>query len=409
MGSLVYQRSVTTLAPATDSMVGRNGMEMSLRTAGAPLGNVFVLSRDPRVIAAARDAARRAHRTLSILGSDQEAISVLTAPGRHRHQVVCDRDGPDAENWHDLVAAAAEQDGPSRLLVVSDGPIDGLPLGMVTFPADSALLAAALHAEATLKPSQAIEASALRQALRQGEIMVRYQPMVRIADRMPIMVEALARWPARYPPVSPEVFLPLAASAGLMLPLTDNVVAAAAREIGPLQQRLPVGLTINLPLDLLQRPDLVTWLKRMLAATALRPETVAIELTEDAVIRDRRAFGRLVRRLRHAGIGVFLDDIKLDDPRAPLFDLEIRGLKLDRSFIAALPGSSRARQALRRLAAQASKRQHVLVAEGISHPSEMRLLADLGVDWAQGFVISRPLSANALIGWSELWRAGRRL
>lgn len=382
---------------------------MSLRTGGAPMGSIFVLSRDPRVIATARDAGRRALRTVSVIGSGQEAMSVLTAPGRHLHQVVCDRDGPEAENWPDIIAAAAEQDGPSRLLVVSDRPLGGLPQGMVALPADSTLLATAFDATAPVGPRRDIEAAALSRAVQQGEIEVRYQPMVRIADQKPVMVEALARWPARYPPVAPDEFLPLAARSGLMRALSEAVAAAAARELGPLQQRLPVGLTVNLPLDVLQRPDLLRWLRRVIAPTALRPEQVAIELTEDAVVHDRDAFGRLVRRMRNAGHGIFLDDIKLDDPRAALYDREILGLKLDRSFILALPGSARARQALRRLVRDATPRGQILVAEGISQPTEMRMLAEIGVDWAQGFMISRPLPAAALLGWSGLWRAGRAL
>ena len=409
MGHLVYQRIETNTVPDAAPRRSKDGSKMSLRSAGAPSGNIFVLARDPRVIATARDAARRAKRPVEMLGSGQEAISVLTAPGRHLHQVVCDRDGPGAASWPDLVAAAAEQDGPSRLLVVSDGPIGGLPQGLVLLPADSGLLETAFRSTAQTGPGDQVEVTALREAVHQRRIEVRYQPMVRLSDRRPVMVEALARWPDRYPPVAPDVFLPVAARAGLMRGLSEVVVAAAARDVGPLRRRLPVGLTINLPLDVLETRDLVPWLARILAPTALRPEHVSIELTEDAVVRDRDAFGRLVRRLRKAGHGIFLDDIRLDDPRASLFGCDIRGLKLDRSYILALSRSAAARQALRRLVRHAERHDQTLVAEGISHPSEMRLLAEMGVGWAQGFMISRPLPAAALLGWSELWRAGRPL
>ena len=376
---------------------------------GAAPGQIYILSRDPDVIATACDAARRARRTAAVIGSGQEAISILTAPGRHRHQVVCDHAGPEADGWSALVAAAAEQDGPARLLVVSNAPIGGLPQGMTALPADSRLLASAFHAVDAAEPRLEIEAACLRTALHEGQIEVRYQPIVRIADRKPVMVEALARWPARYPPVAPTIFLPLAARSGLMRALSQAVARAAAQEVGSLRRGLPVGLTVNLPLDVLEQPDLAQWMKQALAPTALDPGDLAIELTEDAVVRDRSAFARLVRRLRYAGHGIFLDDIKLDDPRAALYDCELLGLKLDRSLIAALPGSARARHLLRGLVRHAARRGQILIAEGIADPNELRLLTEIGVDWAQGFVISRPLPATALVAWSRLWRAGRGL
>jgi EAL domain-containing protein (putative c-di-GMP-specific phosphodiesterase class I) len=361
------------------------------------------------VIAAARDAARRVRRRTAVLESGKQALALLTAPGRATHQLVCDPHAAEAACWPDLVAAAAEQRGRTPLLVVSDHPVQRLPSGMTPVPADSARLAAALRANQTHGPRTALEAASLRSGLGRGEIAVRYQPMVRIADRTPVMVEALARWTPSYPPIAPDLFLPLAASAGLMRPLSMAVAGSAAREIGPLRQSLRIGVTVNLPLDLLHQPDLATWLGRAMRHSALGPAELSLELTEHAEVLDRSALDRTLRRLRRAGHGVFLDDILLDDPRADLFHLPFSGLKLDRSMVTALPGNARARQRLRRLVREAHARGQVLVAEGVSHPMQLRMLAEFGVDWAQGFLISRPLPANALLSWSELWRAGRPL
>lgn len=383
---------------------------MSLRLASATSDRVIVLARDPQVIATAHDAARRIRRSAALVASSRQALTLITAPGRARHQIICDRDAAETPGWPDLLAAAFEQRDHTPLLVVSDQPLHRLPDGVCAVPNDSATLAAALRGRQAPPRAQAPEAASLRCGLRRGEITVRYQPMVRLSDRQPVMVEALARWTPGYRPVAPELFLPLAASVGLMRPLSMAVAGSAVREIGPLRRwGLRLGVTVNLPLDLLRQPDLVTWLGRSLGRSALHAEDLALELTEHAEVLDRGALERALWRLRTAGHGVFLDDILLDDPRARLFGLPFTGLKLDRSLVTALPGDARARQAVRRMARAAKARGQVLVAEGVSHPVQLRLLAELGIDWAQGFLISRPLPASALPGWSELWRAGRPL
>jgi len=407
----VYHRVATSFPGGAESAASSRGqsfMAPQSASAHAP-GRVLVLARDPVVIATARDAARRVRRSTSLLHTCRQAMALLTAPGRVAHQVVCDPGAADEAGWTDLLAAAAELRDRTPLLVVSDRPVRRLPDGMQPIPADSAHLAAALRANQRRPAGRLPEAASLVSGLRRGEIEVRYQRMIRIADRQPVMVEALARWSPGWPPIAPDLFLPLAAESGLMRPLSMSVARSAVREIAPLRQRLRIGVTVNLPLDLLHQRDLAAWLGQALGRAAMRPEDLSLELTEHAEVLDRGALDRALVRLRQAGHGVFLDDILVDDPRARLFDLPFAGLKLDRSLVTALPGSARVRQALRRMVRAAHANGQVLVAEGVSEPGQLRLLRELGVDWAQGFLIARPLPANALLSWSELWRAGRPL
>jgi EAL domain-containing protein (putative c-di-GMP-specific phosphodiesterase class I) len=164
-------------------------------------------------------------------------------------------------------------------------------------------------------------------------------------------------------------------------------------------------VSVNLPLDLLLAPDLPGVLRGALGGSALPPGALVLELTETHRIEDRAALARALTRLRQAGHRVLLDDILADDPRGRLFDLPFAGLKLDRTLVAALPRDARQRHALRRVTRGAEARGQVVVAEGVSSAATMALLADLGVHWAQGFAIGRPLPAGALPGWSARWRA----
>src|SRR3954452_21222774 len=114
-------------------------------------------------------------------------------------------------------------------------------------------------------------AAALRDGLARGEIGVHYQPVVRLADRRPVMVEALARLDPPGSPVSPDTFIPLAESTGLGRSLSVSVAGTAAADIARLWPRLRLGVSINLPLAQLLQPDLQSWLRRAIGHRGLGP------------------------------------------------------------------------------------------------------------------------------------------
>jgi EAL domain-containing protein (putative c-di-GMP-specific phosphodiesterase class I) len=247
------------------------------------------------------------------------------------------------------------------------------------------------------------QAVPLRSALARGEIALHYQPIVRAGDGQPAMVEALLRRPA-----PAERIAALAEAEGLAEALALAVVARAAAEVAPIRHLLPrLALTVNLPLGVLQRPQLPERLRRALHGTGLRPGSVAIELTETTPVRDRTELRRGLSRLREAGHPVLLDDVLSGDPRTALLDLPFTGFKLDRSLVEALPRQARARGEVRRLVAAAARRGQCVIAEGVGAAAELALLRATGVGLVQGFLIGRPMPAEALAGWSGAWRATR--
>jgi len=245
---------------------------------------------------------------------------------------------------------------------------------------------------------------ALRQAMARGEISVRYQPVVRLADRRPVLVEALARWQAQGIAVAPSEFVAVAEAAGLVEELLAIVTRTAIAELGPLWPRLRLGVTINLPLVLLLRPGLPAWLDRARANSPLTPARVALELTESEAVHDLGGLRRALMRLRAAGYRVLLDDIAPGDGRQRLHALPFAGLKLDRGLVTRLPHSAGSRQAVRRLVLAARRRGQVLIAEGVAQPGQWGVLRGLGVDCAQGFAVAPALPAAALAGWAAGWR-----
>lgn len=250
------------------------------------------------------------------------------------------------------------------------------------------------------------DAAALAAGLGNGEVSVHYQPVVRLSDRRPVMVEALARWHCLSVPVPPDRFIPLAESCGLARALSMLVASRAAAELSPLWQRLRLTVSINLPLAQLLLPDLPAWLRRALRAGGLQPGQVALELTETTEVRDRSALRRALLRLRGAGHRVLLDDITLHDDRDWLFGLPFGAFKLDRSLVERLPGDAHARREVQRLVRLAKAAGKQVIAEGVSDRRLWQAVRGLGVHHAQGYLVSRPLPAEALARWHGQWRGG---
>lgn len=260
---------------------------------------------------------------------------------------------------------------------------------------------------AALGLSQGEAAAAFRSGLANGEVTVHYQPVVRFADRCPVMVEALARWHRPPDAIPPDRFVPLAESAGLVRTLSLLVAGQAARDLAPLWQGLRLAVSLNLPLGLLLQRDLPAWLGQCLATGGMAPAQVSIELTETTEVLDRSTLHHALLRLRSAGYRVMLDDLILHDNRGWLFGLPFAGFKLDRSLVEGLPEDAHARGEVRRLVRLAERGGRVVIAEGISDRRLWQAARGLGVHHAQGFLVGRPLPAAALPAWSAGWRGAR--
>jgi len=235
-------------------------------------------------------------------------------------------------------------------------------------------------------------------------LLLRYQPIIDVRSGRLVMVEALARWRSEPVALSPVDFVPAMERMGLARLLAAAVTRIAARDMSRLPSRMPIAVSVNLPLKELEKRDVVAWLGRQLRRSGLPRHRLTVELTETTPVRDVTRLARSLRRLNAAGHGVLLDDLLLDDPRHRLLHLPFAGVKLDRAVVESLPRSARARHHVRGLA----RRGLTLTAEGVSEPALLRVLRNLGVTRAQGFWLGRPLPLAALPAWYDRWRASGR-
>jgi EAL domain-containing protein (putative c-di-GMP-specific phosphodiesterase class I) len=361
-------------------------------------GLVLVAS-DPLVIAAAHDAARRLHgaRPVQIV-SGAEALFRLVGPGEPPRHLVLEGGRAGA----DLLSAARDRFSGTEVVVVAR-PGEAVPPGLRAVPAEGAKLAAALSRNGALEAMPESDARSLAAGLARGEITVRFQPIVRLADRRPVMVEALARWERPKAALGAGAFVAVAERSGLAMPLALAVARSAMEGLAAARRRLPLRLSFNVPLAVLLQADLPSRLHALLTAQGLRPEDVLLELTESTTVRDTALLRRALQRLDGSGFRVLLDDLGLDDARAPLLGLPFAGVKLDRSLIAALPRERRARAQVERLVRRSHAEGRAVIAEGVTDPLLWRAAAAAGCDLAQGFGVGRPIPPEALPAWIAAW------
>ncbi len=253
----------------------------------------------------------------------------------------------------------------------------------------------------------------LREALVSSRIRALYQPIVRVADGVPVAVEVLARLahPVRGV-VRPDLFVPQIERAGLALQLTEAVGVSAFADWrnGRLEQQ-DLSLALNFPLDVLLLPAALHWLEQARQAADIPAQRIIIELTESRPIAAVGALAAAVARLRRQGYALAIDDVGpgLRDPRA-LLDMGFATLKLDKALVAAAPQNPACADFLARTVAWAHDAGMQVVAEGVASAALWAYVAAFGVDQAQGFHVGRPMAAATVAEWRlDWWRAAQTL
>ena len=233
----------------------------------------------------------------------------------------------------------------------------------------------------------------LRDAIARDELVVYYQPLVRLEDRMFMGFEALVRW--QHPQrglLAPDVFLPVAEASGLVVPLGERVldhVCRAMREHPHFARRV----SVNISAVQLADPGLVGRIIDCLDEHGVDPSRFVVEVTETAVVSQVDLAHDTLGRLRGIGIGVHMDDFGTGYSSISLLrDLPVTGLKLDRRFVNELTShDSDANVLSAGLAGLAAGLGLESIAEGIETEEQAQLVQEQGWTHGQGYLFDRPL------------------
>jgi diguanylate cyclase (GGDEF)-like protein len=242
----------------------------------------------------------------------------------------------------------------------------------------------------------------LRRALERGELALHYQPIVRIADRRLVEVEALLRWhhPSRGI-ISPAQFIPIAEETGLILPIGDWVLREACRQARQWQLAYPteppLTVSVNLSGHQFQQPGLTERVADILSETDLPAASLKLEITESATMRDTAVTLDQLHRLKGLGLKLAIDDFGTGySSLAYLKSLPIDLIKIDRSFLKEIGQNVEDAAIVRAIVALAKTLNLTVTGEGLETPEQVHQLDLLSCDLGQGFYFSRPLPAAAL-------------
>jgi diguanylate cyclase (GGDEF)-like protein/PAS domain S-box-containing protein len=234
----------------------------------------------------------------------------------------------------------------------------------------------------------------LRQAPRNGQLWVAYQPIVDLRTGRTTMVEGLLRWThPRYGLIPPIEFIGLAEESDLINVVGVHMLRMATREILDLRARHnpDLQLTVNLSARQLDDPYLVTAVREALRTTELPPNDLYLEITESALMRDPTMAARTLAALRDLGVRLAIDDFGTGySSLAQLLTLPLDTLKIDQSFTAGLGKSADAEAIVTSIIAMAHAVDLTVVAEGVEHALQLDILRRLGCDQAQGYHLGRP-------------------
>jgi EAL domain-containing protein (putative c-di-GMP-specific phosphodiesterase class I)/CheY-like chemotaxis protein len=263
-----------------------------------------------------------------------------------------------------------------------------------------ALLGDLLTGRNSLKPGE------LAQALELNQLDLRYQPTMDIRKRAIVGVEALARW--EHPTlgtVLPGEFIPMAEESGLIEPLTRWVFARGVAECGHLwQSGHQLRLSLNLSAHNLDDLTLPDWTMELCTRLGVPASAVTIELTESATMQDTVKSMDILTRFRLKGFQLSIDDFGTGfSSLVQLQRLPFSEMKVDRSFVAAAAHSPESAVIVKTIIDLAHNLSLQAVAEGVEEDSVMQELDRWGCDMAQGFLISRPLTADQLHPYLASW------
>ncbi|NIZ90758.1 putative bifunctional diguanylate cyclase/phosphodiesterase [Kineococcus rubinsiae] len=277
--------------------------------------------------------------------------------------------------------------------------------GLSVFDAEAD--AAARDRAALLADLRALLAGEVRDGVPGGaalteQLVLFYQPQLELASGGVVGVEALVRW--RHPErglLPPVAFLDLVEEHGLMDHLTAFLLHRAVGETrGWSAGGRPLRVSVNLSASSLARPGLLAVVDRALAAGALEPGRLVLEVTETTLMADPALALAVTRDLTARGVQLSIDDYGTGySSLAYLTDLPASELKLDRAFTLRVLGEPRTADIVAATVGLAHRLGLRVVAEGVEDGATLEVLARLGVDETQGYLHARPMPPAEFEGW----------
>lgn len=248
-------------------------------------------------------------------------------------------------------------------------------------------------------------ATHVQHALERGSFRLVFQPRVRMPDGQAAGAEALLRWtmPGTGEPVPPARLLAVADEAGLLDEVAGWALREACRRAATWERAgtsLPVS--VNVAASQLRRGNLPDEVRLALSESGLPGGMLALEVGEATLAAADASMRAQLEAVRVAGVRVVIDDFGTGVAGvALLHGCPVDEAKLDRSLVARLPGTAEDRAVVEAAVRHARRNGVVCAAEGVEDAPQWACLADAGVAVAQGWLVARPMDADAVPGFVQ--------
>jgi diguanylate cyclase (GGDEF)-like protein/PAS domain S-box-containing protein len=295
-------------------------------------------------------------------------------------------------------------------------PWDGFDAETLLRDADNAMLSAkrsgrlrvALHRELLTQEEargQRMEL-ALRDAIAQRELSLVFQPQVDLNTGELHGVEALLRWQhPEWGAISPVEFIPLAERTGLIHEIGMWVIEAACHHVARWRDAGlgDISMSVNTSVDQFYDADFAHHLEAALDFAGISPKSLVLEVTESIASQSGVVIDQL-HRLASTGVRVAIDDFGTGySSLRYLREFPVDYLKIDRSFVDQMEASERDHDLVATIVSLAQNFGLATIAEGVETESQATVLRSLGAEFAQGYLIGRPMTTADF----EAWRASR--
>jgi PAS domain S-box-containing protein len=256
---------------------------------------------------------------------------------------------------------------------------------------------AAMRPPGSAELSESWDIAELRRGIANDEFTVHYQPVVALDDRHIITLEALVRW--NHPDrgiLTPLSFMEVAEQSGVIIELGRCVFASAFRQAAAWRRAgHDITVAVNLSTKQIADKNLVADITQLLAASALDPEALWLEVTETALVEDFDHAVHVLEELAALGIRIAIDDFGTGWASLTyLKQFPVHALKIDRSFVAGVDHNAEDAAIARSIVSLGAELDLLVIAEGVETAKQHAALKHLGCTLAQGYLFGKPAPAS---------------
>ena len=247
----------------------------------------------------------------------------------------------------------------------------------------------------------------LRNALKNNELFVHYQPVFSLKTNYLKGFEALLRWKnPRLGSVTPAVFIPVAEQSGLILEIGDWVLREACTQLKTWHNRYPllnqIVMNVNISGRQFVQPDFIERLKEIIEITGINPGCLKLEITETILMDSKQHEADLFNVLREMGILLQIDDFGTGySSLSYIQHIPVEIIKIDRSFIKELSNGEKYIDLVHAIVRMAHSLNMETTAEGIETWDQKEILSTMGCDYGQGYLLAKPTDPSIIDSYLE--------